>query len=260
MVAPAMHDDRNFNDLSERFTRSIYGTPRGRLRLAALSRDFAECGIELAGKRVLDVGGGQGQFSLQLARQGAAISLCDISAEMVDTARQAFDQAGYPIHARVSPLQNLESDFPGRYHIVMNHAVLEWLERPFEAIPLLCQKVAPEGWLSLMFYNLHGHQWRQLMNGRLHAPGEANRRLKSEGNAPKHPLDPEEVMAALIRQNFEIVRWRGIRCVRDHLPGKIRTRLSEAAIADADLEFGLRDPYRQLGRYIHVLAKRSYSK
>jgi len=252
-----MSDDRNFDALSERFTRTIYGTPRGRLRLAALTRDFDDFDIAVKDKQVLDIGGGQGHFSFLLAEKGASISLCDISSEMIAQALGRFADSELALQAKVCALQDVEQTFPGTYDIILNHAVLEWLESPLDAIPALCAKVRPGGWLSIMFYNLHGHQWRQLMNGRLHEPMAANPVLKQTGNAPMHPLEPQDVMRAIKNEKLEIKRWRGIRCVRDHLPGKIRLRLSEEAIAESDLAFGLLDPYRQLGRYIHVLARRA---
>ncbi|MGB1092123.1 MAG: rRNA methylase, partial [Oceanobacter sp.] len=121
----------------------------------------------------------------------------------------------------------------------------------------ICEQVRPGGWLSLMFYNLRGHQWRQIMNGRTHASRDSNTRLRSEGNAPQHPLDPEWVFHSLESLGFEIAQWRGIRCVHDHMHQKIRERIGSEKVEVADLEFGLIDPFRQLGRYIHVMAKRN---
>ena len=149
--------DRNFDDLAERFSRTIYATPRGQLRLMALEQDFSDCEVDIAGKQVLDIGGGQGQFSLSLAKQGAAINLCDISGEMLRLANDLFSAEGQRLTARSGSLQDVESLFPGQFDIVLNHAVLEWLEHPFEALPVLSSKVKPGGWLSLMFYNLYGH-------------------------------------------------------------------------------------------------------
>ncbi len=246
--------DRNFDDIAGRFRRTIYDTPKGQLRLAALQQDFQDLKIPLEGKRVLDLGGGQGQFSLQLAKQGADIQLCDLSEEMIRHARSAFNDAQQPLHAVCCPLQDAGQQLQGPFDLVMNHAVLEWLEAPLQELPTITRHVRDGGWLSLMFYNLHGHEWRQLMNGRTHAPQGATDRLRKEGNAPQHPLDPQAVMQALEQQGFEIVRWRGIRCIHDHMHQKIRERIGQQSVQDADLEFGLKDPYRLLGRYIHVMA------
>lgn len=248
--------DRNFNDLTQRFQRTIYDTPRGQLRLMALRQDFSDLDIPLTNARILDMGGGQGQFSLELAHQGADIHLGDISEAMLAVAIAQFQKAQRPLNARPCRLQDMHTVFPGTFSIVLNHAVLEWLERPFEALPLLCDKVAENGWLSLLFYNKHGHQWRQLMNGRTHAPASANPHLRNNGNAPQHPLDPIEVEQHLNALGFSVTRWRGIRCIHDHMHQKIRQRIGQEAVNEADLSFGLQEPYRQLGRYVHFLAQR----
>lgn len=249
-------EDRNFNDLAERFSRTIYATPRGQLRLQALEQDFRDCGPELQSLKVLDVGGGQGQFSLWLAHQGAQISLCDIADEMLTLARDQFTAAGQPVEIRHGALQDVESLFPGQFDVILNHAVLEWLAEPMAALPLLADKVKPGGYLSLMFYNLHGHQWRQLMNGRTHAPASANPRLRAEGNSPQHPLDPDAIQAAMEELGFDLLRWRGIRCIHDHMHQKIRERIGQDAVNQSDLETGLLEPYRRFGRYVHFLMQK----
>lgn len=252
--------DRNFDDLAARFSRTIYATPRGKLRLLALKQDFADCQsvmhTPINKASVLDIGGGQGQFSLTLAEQGAKVSLCDISDEMLKLARDQFAAANLTLTAQRCSLQDAAETFPDTYDIVLNHAVLEWLENPFEALPLLAEKVKAGGVLSLMFYNLHGHQWRQIMNGRTHAPKESNPRLRKEGNAPQHPLDPDAIQTALEALGFELIRWRGIRCVHDHMHQKIRERIGQDAVNKSDLEVGLQEPYRRLGRYVHFLLKK----
>lgn len=253
---PPSQPDRNFNDLTQRFQRTIYDTPRGQLRLMALRQDFSDLAIPLTNARVLDIGGGQGQFSLELAQQGAHIHLGDISDAMLAVAEAQFNAAQLPLLSKPCRLQDIHDAFPGTYSIVLNHAVLEWLEQPFAALPLLCDKVAENGWLSLLFYNKHGHQWRQLMNGRTHAPDGANPHLRHNGNAPQHPLDPIEIEQHLNALGFHVRRWRGIRCIHDHMHQKIRQRIGQEAVNQADLAFGLQEPYRQLGRYVHFLAQR----
>ncbi len=249
--------DRNFDDLAERFRKTIYDTPKGQLRLGALKADFAELDIPVNQQPVLDLGGGQAQFSHWLASQhDAEIHLCDVSADMIRLAEERFKTPSMPLKAVCCPLQSAHEHFHQTYPVVLNHAVLEWLEHPFDALKQIGDFVAPDGWLSLMFYNLHGHQWRQLMNGRTHAPTSANQRLREEGNSPQHPLDPDSIFSALESLGFAIKRWRGIRCIHDHMHQKIRDRIGQEAVNKADLEFGLQDPYRLFGRYIHVLAQR----
>lgn len=249
--------DRNFDDLAKRFAKTIYSTPRGQLRLRALQQDFSDFSLPANNVSVLDIGGGQGQFSLWLAQQGADISLCDISAEMLSLAQDQFKQQGFKLNSQQCALQEVSHFFPESFDIVLNHAVLEWLEQPLEAIPVLASKVKQGGWLSLMFYNLHGHVWRQLMNGRTLDPISSNPRLREEGNAPQHPIDPSTIEQSLFDLGFTLKRWRGIRCIHDPMNQKIRDRIGEEAVAQADLEYGLIEPYRQLGRYVHFLAQKN---
>lgn len=251
------HNDRNFDDIAKRFQRTIYNHPKGRLRLAALRQDFSDLELQLAGKTVLDVGGGQGQFSLELAQQGARIHLCDISTEMLSVAQEQFAAKQLPLAVQHCALQDIDQHWPQQqFDFVLNHAVLEWLEDPLAALPILTNKVKVGGYLSLMFYNKHGHVWRQLMNGRTHASNSSNPRLRAEGNAPQHPLDPDEIEQALANLGFKVLRWRGIRCVYDHMHQKIRDRIGEDNFTAADLKFGLKEPYRRMGRYVHFLARK----
>lgn len=248
--------DRNFDDLAKRFSKTIYNTARGQLRLRALQQDFSDLSLPSQNANVLDIGGGQGQFSLWLAQQQANISLCDISAEMLALAQTQFQQHGFSLNSQQCALQEVNNVFPESFDIVLNHAVLEWLEQPLQALPILASKVKTGGWLSLMFYNLHGHVWRQLMNGRTLDPISSNPRLRKEGNAPQHPIAPSEVESLLVELDFEVQRWRGIRCIHDPMNQKIRDRIGADAVAQADLKYGLIEPYRQFGRYVHFLAQK----
>lgn len=251
-----MPSDRNFDDIAQRFTHTIYANPKGKLRLLGLQQDFLDLEIPLQGMEILDVGGGQGQFSLWLAEHGANIHLCDVSENMLEIARNNFNAANLHAEFTQCALQELPQKYLQKFDLILNHAVLEWLEAPFDALPLLVDRLKPGGYLSLMFYNRAGHQWRQIMNGGIDTPDESNPKLRREGNAPQQPLDPIEVEKALNALGFSVLRWRGIRCIHDHMHDLIRQRLGEEKIAKADLKYGLLEPFRQLGRYVHFVARR----
>ena len=54
--------DRNFDDIAEKFSRNIYGTTKGQLRQAILWQDLDRVLAEMGPQklRVLDAGGGEG--------------------------------------------------------------------------------------------------------------------------------------------------------------------------------------------------------
>jgi S-adenosylmethionine-dependent methyltransferase len=81
--------DRNFDDLVHKFRTHIYGSPKGTIRLAVLQRDI-DLALEGVSKNIplniLDAGAGAGTFSSRFAQQGHRVTLCDISANMLDLA------------------------------------------------------------------------------------------------------------------------------------------------------------------------------
>ena len=256
-------NDRNFDDLSKRFKRNIYGTPKGVLRLYALREDFAKfnLGKDNADHKnaktlsILDAGGGMGQFSAELAAQGHSIELCDVSAEMLMGAKDHFaaQDLGSRVNLTHCTIQDIPQQFNQQFDLVMNHAVLEWLEDPQQALEILYDKVKPGGWLSIMFYNIYGRTWRGLMNGKLHAPATRTEKMAKEGIAPQQPLQPQWVHDQLLGLGLEVKSWRGIRFVYDHMHQKIRDRVGLEAIARSASEFGYQAPYRDLARYVHML-------
>lgn len=259
MTSPS---DRNFDDLTKRFKNNIYGTPKGLLRLYALREDFDK--FKIGTKEplsVLDAGGGMGQFSSELAAQGHSIELCDISAEMLAGAKSLFEEHSLSSQINLTHcgIQDIPEKFNQQFDLVMNHAVLEWLADPAEAIDTLYQQVKPGGWLSIMFYNVHGRTWRGLMNGKLHAPATSTERMATEGISPQQPLEPQWVHDQLTGLSLEVKSWRGIRFVYDHMHQKIRDRVGLEAIAASESEFGYQAPYKDLARYVHMLCHKPHS-
>ena len=61
--------DRNFDDIAEKFSRNIYGTTKGKLRQAILWQDLDRVLAEMGDRtlRVLDAGGGEGQTAIRVA-------------------------------------------------------------------------------------------------------------------------------------------------------------------------------------------------
>lgn len=116
-------EDRNFDDLAERFSKRIYNTEKGRLRLEILKEDLASlaAGHPL---NIWDAGCGLGQISLWLAQNGHQLSLCDISEKLLNHARADYAAANINADFYHQSAQRLADQLPD-FDLVINHAVLE---------------------------------------------------------------------------------------------------------------------------------------
>lgn len=254
--------DRNFDDLAERFRRRIYGGLKGDIRLAVLNRDLQPL-LDLDGPRlrVLDAGGGQGQFALDLAAAGHRVTLADISAEMLSQARELAAERGLldSVEFVHGPLQALQP-VDGGYDLVLCHAVLEWLQQPRVALLHLAQLLGPHGYLSLTFYNRRALEFRLLQRGSFR---QLDRNIDSghwgghPGSlTPDNPLLAEWVLDWLAQAGLEVAAHSGIRCFNDFMTPSIREKLPARAIVEKELAYSRQDPYRQLARYVHLLSRR----
>lgn len=255
--------DRNFDDLAHRFRNRIYGGLKGEIRLAVLNRDLAPFLAEAKGPlRVLDAGGGQGQFALDLAEAGHQVTIADISTAMLEQAREHARERG--LEGRVGLLSCPLQELPGRatcgdLDLVLCHAVLEWLAEPHSAVAVLRQLLRPGGYLSLTFYNRRALEFRLLQRGSFR---QLDRNIDSgywgghPGSlTPQNPLKLEWVEDWLALHGFQVVSHSGIRCFHDYMMPSIREKLPAAAIVEKELEYSRVDPYRELARYVHLLCR-----
>lgn len=261
--------DRNFDGLSRRFKRNIYQSPKGKIRLAVLKRDF-EALEALAGASVLDVGAGQGQFASWLAGQGATLCLSDVSGEMLGEAKARFaaqekERSGEHLNDRFdsyqhrfiqSDLWQLDTQLAGeQFDVVCNHAVLEWLENPFDAVKQLVAWVKPGGYLSLLFYNVHGLMYKNLLRANYQKVLSQDLQAYRGSLTPINPLQPERVIKHVKRFGFDILQYSGVRVFYDYiLDPQVRKKSIDEMMA-LELSLSQQEPYRGLGRYIHILAK-----
>lgn len=251
--------DRNFDDLAGRFSDRIYNTDKGRLRLEILKEDLAEIA---AGKAIdiWDAGCGLGQISLWLAQHGHRLTLCDISAKLLDKARAEFSAAGLPADFHQQAAQTLAAELPA-FDLVINHAVLEWLAEPIAGLQAIAGKVKADGYLSLMFYNRNAMVYQNVLRGGWRLPAIIDDRYIGAGNrlSPPHPLFPHVVSAWLLDNGFQIVCHSGIRVFSDYLPASARAETDSQALYQLEKQYCRLPAYRDMGRYVHLLAKKSAS-
>lgn len=255
--------DRNFDGLVNRFQRNIYNTLKGKTRLAVLQRDFQEF-INQEHLTVLDVGAGEGRWAGNMAAEGHPVTLVDVSQQMMSTSQAWFaqqswyEQYSHQIQWHLASLYDLPEVLNTQYDIVCCHAVLEWLQEPESGVQKIKEWVKPGGYLSLLFYNLDGLIYKNLLRGNFSKVRAKDYRGHRGSLTPLSPLSIGDVTQQLQNLDFKIMCTSGVRVFYDYiLDPKQRFALDQQQVIEMELAFSRQDPFRGLGRYIHILARKS---
>lgn len=257
-------EDRNFDDLAERFERNIYGSIKGEIRLSIVWEDLLEAVPELETGpplRILDAGVGLGQLALRLADYGHELVLCDISEQMLSRAQKQFEQEAPEARVRIlhTPVQNLPQELEGSFDLVLFHAVLEWLAEPQTTLQGVLRFLKPQGKLSLLFYNRHALLFRHLMLGNFQQLRAGYLVGRKRSFTPDNPLKPEDVYGWLNEWGMERISTSGIRTFTDYLSREVEEKLELETALVLERQLSREEPFRSLGRYIHVIADRKES-
>ncbi|KUM43807.1 methyltransferase domain-containing protein [Pseudomonas sp. EpS/L25] len=244
--------DTFFDDRATRFAANIYGGTKGAIRLAVLQADLAEV-LPQRPLRVLDIGAGLGHMSLWLAQQGHAVTLAEPSAPMLAGAQEAFAAAGLSADWLALPWQELPG-FAEPFDLVLCHAVLEWLETPTAILPTLHRCLAPDGWLSLAFYNRDALIYRNLLKGHFRKLRRGHYAGEGRGLTPQQPLDPREVETWLAPQ-WQIQARSGVRVFHDYMPADFQSRADGEELVAMELAHRRHPVFAGLGRYLHWLCQ-----
>lgn len=147
--------------------------PLARWLVDGFLRSFEELALLQPERRVLEVGCGEGELSMRLARVGFAVDAYDIAAEAIAEARLRVARAGLPIQLEVSALADLVGKV--RAPLVVCCEVLEHLDDPQSGLDDLAQLT--ESWLLVSVPR--EPLWRALNLCR-------GRYIRALGNTPGH--------------------------------------------------------------------------
>lgn len=253
-----MSVDRNFDDLADKLDRHIYGSVKGKIRQAILWRDLTAAlpGTFERPQNVLDAGGGEGHLSRKLALCGHKVTLCDLSSEMVSRAKAAAERDGVaPQMCFLNcPLQELQLHMERPAELILCHAVLEWTAQPRDTLKSLVNCLAPGGAISLMFYNIYGMLWHNLMVGNLRHVAAGMPKLSQNSLQPDNPLYPEQVEQWLIELGLSLLHKSGVRVLFDYWPKRLQKQLDMETILNLEQKYCREPPFMHLGRYLHIVA------
>jgi S-adenosylmethionine-dependent methyltransferase len=257
-----MTADRNFDDLVDKFEQRIYGTLKGEIRQAVLWQDLTEVLPRLPATplTILDAGAGLGQLSQRLAALGHQLILCDISHEMLQRSQRSAQQAGLSqqlqfIHA---PLQTIQYHLAQPVHLILCHAVVEWLTDPQDALRHLVACLAPGGILSLMFYNQDGWLLRNLLLGNIQLSTVAIPKRPRRSLQPLNPLTWEQITGWLTALQLSTIATSGVRVFSDYWHRSVQQAFDRQTVLDLEQRYCRVPSLVSIGRYIHCLAQKPH--
>ena len=256
--------DRNFDDIAEKFAKNIYGTTKGRIRQAILWQELDALLTTLPNGplSVLDAGGGEGQTGCGIAERGHQVLLCDVSAEMLRRAQALAEEKGVSDNMQ---FQQIGAQQVGQYldkpvDLVLFHAVLEWIAEPQQALRALYDTLKPGGVLSLMFYNINGLTMQTMVLGNFGYLQAGLGKRKRKTLSPDYPRDPQQVYSWLEECGFIIENKTGIRVFHDYLRDKNKQSERFDEVLALEKQYCHQEPFLSLGRYIHVTARKPMQK
>ena len=165
--------------------------------------------------------GGDGLDSIPLAKMGHTVALVDYSDEMLREARANGREQG--VEARMSfhcgEVGAIPQLFEGASQdVILLHNVLTYVDDPKEALECATYPLRPGGMLSLMQINRYseamGAAVRQLnLDDAYEKLDDKTGNAKPFGNVPVKRYAPEEMIALIEAQGFELIQQYGILCI-----------------------------------------------
>jgi len=174
--------------------------------------EFAGWGVDPAGKRVLEVGCGNGGCGAEFARHGARVVMMDVDERLVRLAIEHNAREGVAADARAGDA--LDEDAPfwglGPFDIVLFRDVMEHVASPAAALGIVRRHLAPGGVVLVVFppyYSPYGGHQQILPRKKILAV--------PYNKLPYLQWLPRRIFLGLVRgdapSNAEVARLNGIR-------------------------------------------------
>lgn len=130
------------------------------------------------------------------------------------------------------------------------------MAEPEELLQVLQASLKPGGYLSLTFYNVNGIIMKNLLRTNFAKVISEDFQGYRGSLTPTWPRKTEDVLGWLGKFSLELLRHSGIRCFHDYiLDPEGRTASQDKQLA-LELRLSTEEPFRSLGRYIHLLYRK----
>lgn len=251
---PATPSDRNFDGITDKFAKNIYGTSKGRLRHELLCHYLYEheiLGNDLSGLHILDAGCGLGHMTRELVKTNAAVTAIDVSHDSIASAQSNITET---VSWEVGQIQDVSQQFD----IIICHAVLEWTNEPLTLLAHLLSCLPSQGKLSLSFFNAEAHRFGNLIYGNFAYTEQPERNVKTVKLNPQNPVSHIQVLEYLASQTeIRVIHQAGIRCIHDYMRDIEAQSRQYDEIFAAEKKYGTQVPYCYLGKYFHLIIEKT---
>jgi S-adenosylmethionine-dependent methyltransferase len=252
--------DQNFDKFADKFEKNIYGSTKGRLRHELIVHHLHDClpltevslqkGMPL---QILDAGGGTGIMTEVMLSLGHEVTLSDLSSEILSLAK---NKLGTHPNLHIQHMDILSLDNKKQYDLVICHAVLEWLQHPFEVMCKLVDLVKPGGYLSLSFFNHDAQLFGNMLYGNFDYVEQGMTSKNVVKLSPKNPQKPKVILSQLESLPVKVIKQAGIRCFHDYLKETEKQTSEYEQLKDLEIQYGSVEPYLWLGKYFLIIAQK----
>ena len=247
--------------LAERFVEGHYGSLRGRVRTHVIDRQL-RLHLPPPPCALIDVGGGAGNQSIPLARDGYQVTIVDPSPAMLDRARARLRAEAGTVADRVRLVQATAeeaADAVGgqQFAGVLCHGVIMYVPDPRPFVAGLARLARPGAVVSVVAKNARMLAARPALEGKW---AQALQAFDASNQVNGLGLDTrgdrlEDLTALLSGHGIERVAWYGVRLFTDGWTPQEAAGGAEDEIFAVEYEASRRDPYRLMSRLFHVVGR-----
>ncbi|MFQ3207040.1 MAG: S-adenosylmethionine-dependent methyltransferase [Glaciecola sp.] len=247
--------DTFFNGIANKFDNNIYGTTKGRLRHQMLLHYLSGLINSKIPCDVLDAGGGTGMMSLEFAKAGHNVTLCDGSEEVLDIAKQRLVDT---TNTRIEKIDILSLNYPQQFDLVLCHAVLEWVQEPLVIVDKLFTQLRKDGRLSLSFFNRDAALFNNAIWGNFDYIDAGLKARNQVRLNPHNAQRPNDIIQYINDKypTYTIEHKAGVRCFHDYLQDRNKQVVEYDKILALEMKYGATEPYMWLGKYFHLIIQK----
>lgn len=239
---------------------AAYVRSAGTIGFASVTRFLLER-LPATPQRIVDVGGGFGRQAIMLARAGHSVVIIDFDPNMLALARQELAREPVELRRRVELVLGDGESAPELvgtgFDLACCHSVLMYQEDAAPMVQSLVGLVRRGGLLSVLCVNREAIAMRSGLQGRWReAAATLLAGAQIDGQTlPSRAHTRQEITVMLASAGATVTDWQGVGVFTDH-------RTEPMVVDDPEDVYlvewlaGTRDPYRQVARCFHMLARR----